>query len=355
MGYNCDAEENELKSTIRMGLNKKKSKPAQSPGQRRLSSLLALDFATSGVKAVHLKKVKGQIVLAGVDILDPVDITSGERLTLPKTLSAYYTALCGSVQDAQLRVFAHSLKDGEELAAAVRENLSVSEEYRTAGRVLTEGAAKRPGSILGVAVPKRTVEQYLDLFANGSPAPHSLEISGLAAFSAFMFTRGKQNANRMVCLIETGQRYTYVAFFHKNVLQVINRFDVGGASLSRQVQSALGVDAEMAVAILQDGSVDVATPVRAALAPFVKQLAIYREYVERQTKSPLSGVYLSGGEAASGYWQKALEDVLGIPPEIWSPFEKLEIPDGLFPDSLKGDEPRFAAAVGAALAGLEAS
>jgi hypothetical protein len=337
-----------------MGLSQKKTKPAKEPGQRRLSTLLALDFASSGVKAVRLKKVKDQIVLSGVDVLDPVDLSSGECPVLPKTLAAYYTALCGSVQNAQLRVFACSLKKDEELAAAVRENLSVSANYRAAGRVLTEGTAKRPGSILGVAVPEDVVAQYLDLFASGSPAPHSLEISGLAAFSAFMFTCGKQTAARTVCLVETGQRYTYAAFFHKNVLQVINRFDIGGSDLNRQVQSALGVDAEMASAILQDGSVDVAAPVRAALAPLIKQLSIYREYVERQTKSVLSGIYLSGGEAASLHWQGALEDVFGMTAEVWNPFEGLEIPADLFPDALKGQEPRFAAAVGAALAGLEA-
>ncbi len=320
---------------------------------RRLNTLLGLDFATSGVKAVRLNKVKDQIFLTGVDLLDPININAGECPKLPKSLSAYYAALCGSIPDAQLRVFAHTWKGSEGFAAVVKENLSASDHYRTAGRVLIEGTAKRAGSVLGVAIPESTVAQYLDVFASGAPAPHSLELSGLAAFSAFLFTRGKQTADQTICLIETGQRYTYVAFFYKNVLQVINRFDIGGEILMRKVQTVLGVDKDMAKTILSGGSVDVSAPVRQALAPFIKQLDVYREYVERQNKSVLSGVYLSGGEATSSYWQSAIEGVLGLVPQVWSPFEKLEVASDTIPEHLKGQESRFAAAVGAALAGME--
>jgi len=320
---------------------------------RRLTNLLALDFASSGVKAVRLKKIKDRIHLTGADILDPIDINAGERLRLPKSLSSYYAALCGSIQDVQFRVFAHTWKGDEGFDSVVRENMNVSDDYRASGRVLTEGASKRSGSVLGVAIPESTVEQYLELFASGSPAPHSLEVSGLAAFSAFLFTRGKQTVTQTICLVETGQRYTYVAFFHKNVLQVINRFDVGGESLKKQIQSALGVDEDMASTILCGGSVDVAVPVRQALAPFIKQLAVYREFVERQNKSVLDGVYLSGGEATSPYWKSSIEGVLGLVPQVWSPFERLEIAPDAFSENLKGQEPRFAAAVGAALAGME--
>ena len=158
----------------------------------------------------------------------------------------------------------------------------------------------------------------------------------------------------MVCLIEIGVRFTYVAFFHRQQLQLINRFPVGGSTLQQEVQSELGVDADMAQAILQDGSVDVVAPIRRGLAPLMKQLSVYREFVERQNKRALDGVYLSGGEAGSANWQSAVEEVLGIPSSPWSPFEKVEIAPDAFPDSLKGQELRFSAAMGAALAGMEA-
>lgn len=337
-----------------MDLKKKKtSQKNTEQKQRRLSSLLALDFASSGVKAVRLKKVKDRVLLSGADILPAVNLEAGERPELPKSLAAYYMAICTGSQDARLRVFGHAFQDNENLQDVIRDNLSVSDEYRVAGRILAEGRGKRESSILGVAFPETSVHRYLELFANGAPAPHSMELSGLASFSAFLFNRGKQTAGQTVCLLEIGMNYTYAAFLHKNQLQLVNRFEAGGGNLRKQVQMALGVDAEMAGSILADGSVDVTAPVRTALAPFVKQLSIYREFVERQTKTTLSGVYLSGGEASSVHWQNAVQEVTGLVPVVWSPFDKLDGVDDVFPASFKGQESRFAAAVGAALAGLE--
>jgi len=220
--------------------------------------------------------------------------------------------------------------------------------------VLSRARGKRDSTILGVAVPEKTVQHYLSLFSSGAPAPRSLEISGLSAFSAFLFNHGAQTEDKTICLIETGARHTYAAFLHRNQLQLVNRFDVGGNALQRQIQVALSVDAEMASTILSGGSIDVSSPVRQVLNPFVKQLSIYREFVERQNKSLLSAVYISGGQATSVYWQTAIQEVLGFIPQVWNPFEKIEIPPGIFPENLKGQESRFAAAVGAALAGMEA-
>ena len=321
---------------------------------RRPANLLALDFATTGVKAVRLKKVKDHIVLAAADILPPCSLDAEARPELPKALAAYYAALCATMDNVMLRVFAQTLPEEEDIEAIVRESLSAAADYRIGGLVLSRARGKRDSTLLGIAVPEKTVQRYLELFANGAPAPHSLELSGLAALSAFFYNRGAQTENQTVCVIETGAHHTYASFLHRNQLQLINRFEVGGNALSRQVQFALGVDADMAGTILSGGSVDVSSQIRQVLNPFTRQLSIYREFVERQNKSSLSAVYISGGLASSPCWQTAIKEVLGFIPQVWSPFEKIEVPPDVFPEKLKGQEPRFAAAVGAALAGMEA-
>jgi hypothetical protein len=318
---------------------------------RRPANLLALDFATTGIKAVRLKKGKDHISLAAADILPPC--SPDEHLALPKPLAAYYAALCATMDNVMLRVFNQILPEEEDLDALVRENLSAPAAARVGGVGLCRAKGKRESSVLGIAVPEKTVRKYLDLFASGAPAPHSLELCGLSALSAFLYTCGSRTENQTVCVIETGARHTYAAFFHRNQLQLINRFDVGGDALLRQIQLALGVDAEMAETILAGGSVDVSAQIRQVLSPFTRQLSIYREFVERQNKSSLSAVYISGGLATTPCWLNAIKDVLGFIPQTWNPFEKIEIPDGAFPVEYQGQESRFAAAVGAALAGME--
>ncbi len=322
---------------------------------RRLTHLLGLDFATSGIKAVRLKKTKDLIALAAADILPPCSPDAEERPALPKPLATYYAALCATMDDAALRVFTQILpSEDEDIDALVRTSLNAAADCRVGGLVLSLAKGKRESTLLGISVPEKTIRRYLELFANGAPAPHSLELSGLAALSAFLYNRGSQTENQTVCVIETGARHTYASFLHRNQLQIINRFDVGGDLLVRQVEIALGVDADMAGTILSGGSVDVSSQVRQVLLPFTRQLAIYREFVERQNKSTLSAVYISGGLATSSYWQTAVKEVLGFIPQVWSPFEKIEIQPGACPENLKGQESRFAAAVGAALAGMEA-
>jgi hypothetical protein len=335
-------------------MNFKQKTAAGKEQGRRLTHLLALDFATSGIKAVRLKKNKDLIALAAADILPPCSPDAEERPALPKPLATYYAALCATMDDAALRVFTQILPEEEDIEALVRTSLNAAADSRVGGLVLSRAKGKRESTLLGISVPEKTIHRYLQLFDNGAPAPHSLELSGLAALSAFLYNRGAQTENQTVCVIETGARHTYASFLHRNQLQIINRFDVGGNSLVRQVETALGVDAEMAGTILSGGSVDVSSQVRQVLSPFTRQLAIYREFVERQNKSTLSAVYISGGLATSSYWQTAVKEVLGFIPQVWSPFEKIEIQPGAFPEKLKGQESRFAAAVGAALAGMEA-
>ncbi|MCU0856806.1 MAG: hypothetical protein MUC65_00190 [Pontiellaceae bacterium] len=336
---------------------KPKSKAGKNKEQsgRRPAALLGLDFATSGVKAVHFKRIKDRITLVAADILPPSGPDETMKPVYSKTMAAYYAALCATMEDVTIRVFSEIIPDDENVEALVRGKLNASNDYRVGTQVLSRGRNKRESSILGVSVPEKTIQHYLSLFANGAPAPHSLEVSGLAAFSAFLFSRGRQTENQTVCLIESGARCTYAAFMHNNQFQLINRFECGGELLQRHVQQMLGVDREMACEILSGGSVDLTAPVRQAMGPFLKQLSIYREFVERQCKSSVSAVYLSGGLSASPYWKSAVRDVLSFAPEEWSPFEKIDILPNAFPEHLKGQESRFAAAAGAALAGMEES
>ncbi len=324
-------------------------------GQRRLTNLLGLDFGASGVKAVRVKKIKEGVQLVAADILPATDLHHPERPDIPKPLSAYYASLCVSIDDSIVRVFNQPLKEEDSVEEVTRENLSVPADHRVAFKVLDRQTGRRESSVLGTAISNDAVQHLLEIFTSGAPALHSLEIAGLSAFSAFWMDGGHSRTNEAICLIEAGARYTYVGFFHKNRLLLVNRFAVGAETISEQVQQDLGVDADMARTVLSGGSVDVSGPVRAALGPFLKQLSIYREFIERQHKTRLTGVHLSGGLASSPDWRGALAELLDLEPEIWNPFDRLIVPDDLDLEPFKGQEGRFAAALGAALSGLEGS
>ena len=324
-------------------------------GQRRLINLLGLDFGASGVKLVRIKKTKEGVQLVAADILPATDLHHPERPDIPKPLSAYYAALCASIDDSIVRVFTQPLKEDDSIEELTKENLSVPANHRVAFKVLDRQTARRDSSVLGAAISNDAVQHFLELFASGAPALHSMEIAGLSAFSAFWMDGSRLQQNETVCLIEAGARYTYIGFFHKKRLLLVNRFAVGSETLSQQVQQDLGVDTDMARTVLSGGSVDISGSVRTAFGPFLKQLSIYREFIERQHKTRLTSVHLSGGLAASPDWRGALAELLGLEPHVWNPFDRVIVPDDLDLVRFKGQESRFAAALGAALAGVESN
>jgi hypothetical protein len=54
----------------------------------------------------------------------------------------------------------------------------------------------------------------------------------------------------------------------------------------------------------------------------------------------------------SAYWIEEVRKAMGMDIEVWNPFASFEVLPGAIPAELKGQEPRFAAAVGAAVGAM---
>jgi hypothetical protein len=122
-----------------------------------------------------------------------------------------------------------------------------------------------------------------------------------------------------------------------------------------KIQQQMGVDREVAQGIISDGSFDISSCVRDVMGPFLRQLSISRDFVERQEKCRIGELYLSGGMSLSKYWVEAIGKGSKMKVHLWNPFEPIHIPTGAYPADLAGQETRFAAAVGAALGVYESS
>ena len=252
-----------------------------------------------------------------------------------------------------MKVFNHEVQKDYVLKDVVRANLGVSDTFRTGGVLLKE--SRKEHLLMGVSVPEEQINNYLDLFHEGAPALCSVELSALAASAAFFHQKGSQTQSRTLCLIEGGATSITASFFVNNQLQIINQFEIGGGHLLKAIETGLGLDTETALEIAVDGSVDISSFVSTALGSVSRQLAISKEFVERQSRSHLSGCYVSGGLAIIPAWSSLLAQPLEALPEIWNPFDGLDLSDSDLAETWKGKEPLFAAAVGAALSSLGVS
>ena len=329
------------------------------PGQKKApQELVAIDMATSGMKVVRLRKQGEVVTVLGADILPPVsvspvdDVESGvRRLELPKTLIAHYAALCFSGERAIVRIVSlpGHMEPGQVAEQQIRETLGLDAQYRIAftGTQSTRGKAET--KLLTVAVPEADAQAVLSHVAVGAPAPYSLELAGLAALNACLSGPGSQHGQDAVCIIECGARVSFMAIFNKGALILARKIDVGGESIAAHVQKQLGLDSETAHSILAEGAIDISQAVREVIDPFLRQLTISRDFVEREENCRIKTAYISGGMALSSYWTNEIRRATGMDVQSWNPFDQLTVAPGALPERLEGQQPRFAAAIGTAL------
>jgi hypothetical protein len=119
------------------------------------------------------------------------------------------------------------------------------------------------------------------------------------------------------------------------------------------VQRQFGVDESTARNIIGDSAFDISQSVQEAIGPFIRQLAISREFVERKAGVPIQAWYLSGGVTLARYWGDSIREAVGAEVKMWDPLEDIEVLPGAWPEALVGQERRFAAAIGSAAGVLQ--
>lgn len=329
-------------------------------GQRKgPSDVIGLDIATTGVKAVRMKKTKDGLIVTGVAVLPAIALDGGDEsqkpvLALPKDLLTNYAALTMSGDGSSVRILSLQGHNAAEIdEERVREHVGLGQDYRVGFSVTVAGKGKQETKLLVVGMPEKEAQSVLDLVAVGAPAPCSLELSGLSSLSSFLHGPGKAHEQDAVAVIEAGARLTFMALFNKGVLVLVRKFELGSETIVTKVQQQLNVDRDTARGIIFDGSFDISQSVRAVMDPFLRQLTISKDFVERREDCQVVKCYLSGGSSLLRYGIDEIRNATGIDSELWNPFGDLQVVEGAYPAELVGQEPRFAAAVGACLGVLE--
>lgn len=328
------------------------------PRQRRgPSEVVGVDLGTTGFKAVRVRRSKEGMHVLAADVL-PVqwpeeDKPETAHLTLPRQLLTNYTALALSGDNAAVRIISvpgHSDKTPLD-EAHLREQVGLGDEFRVAHAVCMQAqkSKKAESKLLVVGLPEQEAQVVLGMVASGPPAPVSLEVSGVAAFNAFLKGPGAQHAQDAVGVIESGAKVTFMAFFNKGILNLVRKFDFGSETLVAKVQQQMGVDRETAQGIISDGAFDISQPVHDVMDPFLRQMLISRDFVERKEECRVAAVYLSGGACLSRWWQEEMRSAAGVDVRLWNPFDGMTIAAGAYPEAWQGRETVFTAAVGACL------
>jgi Tfp pilus assembly PilM family ATPase len=327
--------------------------------QQVAPSLVGIDFSTTSTKVVRLKRNKTDMLLMGIDLLPAIDFGAAAcRIDLPRNMVAHYGCLTYTATSSVVRMVNTLLPEGQKELPdnKLRELLNVEDDYRVSATLAKKGQGRQDSSFLAAAIPENDVQFLLSMFPSGPPAPASVEVAGLSFIQAFLNARGNECKDESVCLIEAGDTVSHFVFINKGVVVLVGKFGFGGSTLREKVVEDLGVDEELAGSILSDQSINISTTMNDVMTPFFKQLSISKDFIERHQGCRVSKMYVSGGLSLLPNWASLVEQMLHAEVISWSPFENIQYDHpNIIPEHLAPQATRFAAAMGAAIGGFEAS
>lgn len=328
-----------------------------SGGRPKLREVAGVDLGASATKAVLVRKTKEGLEVTDARILPPLKPGDGpgkKRLGMPSGWKCRYAALAVSPRRATIRyVTLHGRQDVHaRLETELQSHLSIEEDIRVAYRVVPHHRRESETNVLIAGLPEAYAQAVLSLVSAGIPAAASLEISGVVSVGAFMDWGPLGTEEGAVGFLECGASSTVLALFNRRNLCLMRKLPLGGDVLVESIVARMQIDRDTAEKMLQDGSFDISPLVGAMMTDFLQQLKISCEFVERREETRVGRFFLSGGLVLAPYLRGHLESELRRKVVLWNPFQGLGTGGGDWQEGIAGQEPRFSAALGAAVGTL---
>ena len=338
-------------------------------------SVVGVDFGSSAIKVVQLKKKAGQAVLEtyGSVALGPyAGVEAGRAARLPsETLTealkdvmreAKITArACGSAvpaSDSLIAALALPVRQGEDMSHIIpieaRKYIptpisEVTLDWRVLQKPEGEAAAATDKTeVLITAVHRDAHERLKAVLAGVELGVSFLEIE------AFSTARAAALApDGAFGILDIGASASKVSIIDNGIMRDAHTIVRGGQDVTLALSSALGISVAEAEGkkrsgVAQDGAQTVSVVVARI---FSEAREVFTHYESRAGRA-LQSVFLSGGGALlSGITEEA-EKRFGVPVAIVDPMARLAAPAFLAP-LLARAGPEFAVAVGVALRRLE--
>lgn len=325
------------------------------------SDVVGLDIGEMTTKIVRLKRVGGAITVLAADLLPRLappalgeaDIRP-EPLLIARELQGLHAAIAVSTPHASIRLLTIPGSHEKIEQLNFSELLGVPEgvEFRIGYEVLTaEGRSEQV--VLATGIPLAHARWAAALLPRGLPAPCSLQAGGVAALNSVGGALNDLRGETAALSVHLGSEVTHVAAFHRGRLALFRQCLIGNQTIVKIVRERLGIEEELVPGILDDSVIDASQTIGVAIEPFLRQLMLAREFVERKRTCHVERILLCGSLLGTKHWVAHIEATTGIRPEVWNPFAGLPVAANALTDRVKGVESRFTGAVGAALAVME--
>lgn len=209
-----------------------------------------------------------------------------------------------------------------------------------------------------VFAPRGTVSEHLALLEEAGLEPVAVEVNSLALVSAWERTYSGRTGET-VALIDLGATATTINIIHQGVLRLTREVAIAGNHFTEAIQQALGIDFTNAERIKKEqgfslGQAGENMSVSPALRPLLDQLLLEIQrscdYCRAQSRGEIIGrLLLTGGSAHLPGLREFFTLNLGLPVEIYQPFNFIRRGESVFLPESPENYSRLTAGLGLAL------
>jgi len=337
-------------------------------------SVAGIDFGSSAIKVVQLRKKNEQAVLEtyGSVALGPyagIDTGRATRLSSEKLVEALKDVLQESKITATDVGCAVPLSSSLVLAIEIPRPANATEQISQASLVRLEAQKYIPTLLSEVefewrelpfspsgktkalitAIHRDALERLRALTNGAQLNTKFFEIESWGIMRAAALA-----PDEIVGIVDIGAAFTKIAIVDSGTIRDAHLITRGGQEITLALASSLGISAAEAESKKCAGDVSASSLPSAVLnSLFSEAKEVFRHYEMRSSRA-IGKIILSGGGALLNGLPAAARNVLSAPISIISPLEQLSAPAFLSP-LLQNAGPEFAVAAGVALRMLEES
>jgi len=342
-------------------------------------TIVGLDVGSSSIKAVELKRNRGQIEVAhlGVEplpsdiVVDSMIVDSG---TVSNAISKLFTENQIKSRAVATSVSGHSvivkkiplpMMSDQELAETIQKEAAQQVPFDIADvsldyQILSEDPSSPQMDVLLVAVKKDKILNYTNVLSMAGKSPAVVDIDAFALQNFYEYNYSPA-PTATVALLNLGASVMNINIVKGNVPLFTRDVSVGGHQYTDSLQKELDLNFEDAEALKMGKKVgtvseDAAQPILQQVTEIIvleiqKTFDFFRataagEHIEQ--------IFLAGGSSRVPGLIESLRQEFSLPVEILNPFQKIALPAGGNGAALiEQNAGQLAVAVGLALRSFE--
>ena len=205
------------------------------------------------------------------------------------------------------------------------------------------------------ASPRKMIESYQDVFSRAGLNLLAVETQGVALARTFAGA-GKSNN---VAIVDLGKNHTAIFWVKRGVVIHASAAIVGGATITRNLQKALGLEfaeaekIKMTQGLLRSGenqpAFEAMVPVVSAIRDEIERLTSFWLGQIEEAEPKLDQIILTGGQSSLPGFAEYLGNHLSCPVTIGNPWEKVFPANTTVKELVYNEALRYGTAIGLAL------